>query len=157
MFVKVLAHSSCVLFGLFSIAATAGNIQPVYSLKNLGELKASDGVTFKKTQVKCNTRSALSYITSQSNSKQWCVEGSSLSCFETRIDAATEACLSDKVLVKAPVESTVNPTDEELQASAERQNLQDELLLTQQKKIEIQARQLELRKIELELVKLQGS
>lgn len=157
MFVKVLAQSLCVSFSLYSIAATAGNIQPVYSLKNLGELKSSDGFIFKRTQVKCNTRSAFAYITSQLDASNWCLEGDSSACYETRIEAATEACIAKPVVAKSPTEGELKATSEESKAIAERQKLQDELLLTQQKKVEIQFQQLELRKRELRLMKLKDA
>lgn len=158
MFVKVLAQSLCVSFSFFSIAASAGNNQPVYSLKNLGELKSPDGVTFKRTQVKCNTRSAFAYITSQLNADKWCLEGDDSSeCYETRIDAATEACFAKQAVAKTSEQVRAKPTLEARQALDQRQKLQDELLLTQQKTVELQFQQLELRKQELKLLKLKDA
>lgn len=153
MLVKFAAYIVCASVVFLSGVAKAGNIQPVYSLKNLGEQEAFDGVTYMRTQVKCNTRTAFSYILNKKRSKEWCIEGNESSCFNDRIEAATDACTNELVVAK---KESPKSTEVELRVAAERTKLEGELLLTQERKIEVKERQLELRKKELKLIELQG-
>lgn len=150
MLVKVTARIVCVFVFLLSCVAKAGNMQPVYSLKNLGLISVSSGATYSRTEVKCNTRSERAYILNKKNSKRWCVEGNETACFDDRIEAASFACVNDIIAVEK------GPTEAELTVLAQRQELEQELLLTQEKKIQIKERQLELQRKELKLIELRG-
>jgi len=136
-----------------SSSAFGAKIQPVYSLKNLGDHNDAAGNAFQKVQIKCNTDSDFRYIHKNSGAESWCVNGDSKECFAERIDAATRACsVSAQSIASVPrLVAPTSPSPQELQAQAERKALEEELLANQQKKIELRSRQLELRKRELEL------
>lgn len=167
MSVKYLAQVMSVTIGFFSVVATAAEPQSVYSLKNLGSQKNSSGATIKRTQVKCTTHNQFVYIIRDSRVKKWCVEGYEDKCSKERIGAARAACMIGLEVIVAndtdnvqPAKADVNVvepkvSEAELLAAAKRKKLEEELLLTQQREIEIKAQQLDLRKKELELIKQQ--
>jgi hypothetical protein len=140
-----------------SFSASGAKFQPVYSLKNLGEQQDANGNSFERVQVKCNTGRKLKYIHRNAGNEGWCVTGNSTECFLERIDAATSACSVDRSSINAPAIASVpvkqlkQPSEEQLRKQAERDDLQAELMINQQKKIELRTRQLELQKRELEL------
>ncbi len=140
----------------FSGSAYGTKIQPVYSLKNLGDdYKDVSGKEYKKLQIKCNTGPEPRYIHRIKGSELWCVNGDQRECSEDRIEAATKACLMSApsaVAIETPSKApTTAPSEAQLKADAERANLEEEFMANQQKKIELRERQLELRKRELEL------
>lgn len=158
MVVKIVCLVTSLIISLvYHGSARAAQIQPVYSLKNLGDHQTASGEKYQKVQVKCNTTADLLYIHRVSREENWCVNGDSSECFAERIDAATRACnLGSRALV-APTSAPLSaPSAEELQAQAERKKLEEELLANEQKKIELRARQLELRKRELQLLSQQN-
>lgn len=136
-----------------SLSAFGAKFQPVYSLKNLGEQQDAGGVSFQKVEVKCNTGSQLRYVHRNAGAENWCVNGNSSECFEERIKAATRACsVAKSVITTSSMANTEESSDaENLKAQLERDQLQQELLANQQKKIQLRTRQLELKKRELEL------
>lgn len=141
---------------MFSDSAYGTKIQPVYSLKNLGDdYQDASGKKFKKLQIKCNTDSGLRYIHRTKGSELWCVNGDSRECSEDRIEAATKACLmsaNSAVAIETPAKApAAEPSEVQLKAQVERAKLEEEFMANQQKKIELRERQLELRKRELEL------
>ena len=138
---------SLFLGAAFSSSAFSAKIQPVYSLKNLGDHQNASGESFEKVEVKCNTGSELRYIHRSSKADSWCVNGNPADCFEDRIDAATQACS----VLQTPKIVKVTLTPQQLLAQAEREKLEDELLANQQKRIELKGRQVELQKRELVL------
>jgi hypothetical protein len=152
-----LVASSCFCLAL-SCSAFAAKIQPVYSLKNLGDQVDVAGTSFQKVEVKCNTGRELRYVHRTVGAQEWCVNGNSLECFDERIDAATRACsVAKKAILGA---SSVAATEsisasvaraEKLRVEDQRDKLEQELIANQQKKIELRTRQLELRKRQLEL------
>ena len=166
MSVKFLAQVTGVTLGLFSVVAVAENLQSVYSLKNFGTKQTASGEMVKRTQVKCNAHSQYVYIIRKLKAKKWCVEGAENKCDKTRIGAATKACLLDpatlsvqapnkpQVQVEPKVQAEPKVSEAELKALAEREKLEAELKLTQQKKDELKAKQSDLRKKELELKRL---
>jgi hypothetical protein len=164
MEVRLFYLLASLLLGLaVSFSASGAKFQPVYSLKNLGEQQDAVGNSFERVQVKCNTGRALRYIHRGAGSDDWCVNGDIAKCFDERIDAATRACSVDRgtnaVPAIAPTATVKSkqPSAELLRKQAERAELQEELMVNQQKKIELRTRQLELRKRELELQVLRDS
>ncbi len=134
-------------------AKATGPIQPVYSLKNLGETVVN-GEAFKKLEVRCNTHDQLRYIHRNQGSEEWCAYGLGDKCSDDRIEAAGFACLmsSNEVAAlsrEAPAPLVVDPDLK--QRLEQRKKLEDELYALEQKRIEIRQRQLELRKREVEL------
>jgi len=140
----------------FSESAFGAKIQPVYSLKNLGDgHQDASGNAYKKLQIKCNTGPEPRYIHRTKGSKLWCVNGDANECSEERIDAATRACVMGVDSIVSKVASTTSepaaPSAAQLQARAERKKLEDELITNRQQTIALRERQLVLRKRELEL------
>lgn len=135
--------------------AVAGQAQPVYSLKNLGNKQGEDGTSYTRVQVKCNVRTELRYIHKASASKDWCVAGLVDECFAERIEAATKACVSELADVNSttPPKKIIEPSAKEREELAVRRQLESELLDNEKKKLELSNRKLELRKQELELLK----
>jgi hypothetical protein len=139
-----------------SFSALGAKFQPVYSLKKLGEQQDAVGNSFQRVQVKCNTGRELRYLHRDVGAQVWCVNGNSAECFEERMDAATRACSVDSGSIIAPATGSAavavkQPSAEQLRKQTERDDLQKELMINQQKKIELRTQQLELRKRELEL------
>ena len=135
-----------------SFSASGAKFQPVYSLKKLGKQQDAVGNSFETVQVKCNTGPELRYLHRDAGTEDWCVNGNSAECFEERMDAATRACGVDKSAIAAPAAVPVKlSSTERLRKQAERNELQNELMINQQKTIELRTRQLELRKRKLEL------
>lgn len=140
--------------------AIAGQTQPVYSVKNLGEQQDASGKSFMSVEVKCNVRPDLRYIEKASGSKVWCVAGMPDECDEDRIGAASKACVSDipeNTAQSSESRSEATLTQAQLVEQAERRALESELIRNQQRKLELNNRQLELRKLELDLLKQQSA
>ncbi len=163
MEVRLFYLAVSLLLGLVvSFSASGAKFQPVYSLKKLGEQQDAVGNSFERVQVKCNTGPELRYLHRDVGAEAWCVNGNSAECFEERMDAATRACSVDSSSILAPAIASAavpvkQPSAEQLLKQAERNDLQKELMINQQKKIELRTRQLELRKRELELQTQQDS
>ena len=143
----------------FSVSAFGAKIQPVYSLKNLGEQPSMTGKSYQKVEIKCNTSKDLRYIHRNDGDQVWCVNGNSSECFDERMGAATRACSVDKAMILSgsDKELTRIKSAEQRLADIERNKLEQELMANQQKKIELRTRKLELRKRELELQSQQDS
>lgn len=133
-----------------SFSASGAKFQSVYSLKHLGKQQDADGNSFERVQVRCNTGPELRYLHRDDTTEGWCVNGNTTECFKARLDAATKACSTDKNAITAPA-TAKQPNAEKLRKQAERDALQKELVINQQKKIELRSRRLELRKRQLEL------
>ena len=143
----------------FSVSVFGAKIQPVYSLKNLGEQPSMTGKSYQKVEIKCNTSKDLRYIHRNDGDQVWCVNGNSSECFDERMGAATRACSVDKAMILSgsDKELTRIKSAEQRLADIERNKLEQELMANQQKKIELRTRKLELRKRELELQSQQDS
>ena len=143
----------------FSVSAFGAKIQPVYSLKNLGDQPSMTGKSDQKVEIKCNTSKDLRYIHRNDGDQVWCVNGNSSECFDERMGAATRACSVDKAMILSgsDKELTRIKSAEQRLADIERNKLEQELMANQQKKIELRTRKLELRKRELELQSQQDS
>jgi hypothetical protein len=155
MKVRIVCLGASLILGLVcGSSAFAAKIQPVYSLKNLGEHRDAAGKPFTKVQVKCNTGHSLRYIHQDIGKESWCVNGDLAECSLDRIEAATRACTMKKPenYKREPFQVNTAPTAEMIAVQAEREKLQQELIENQEKKIKVRARQLELRKRELELL-----
>lgn len=133
-----------------SFSASGARFQSVYSIKNLGEQQDADGNVYERVQVRCNTGPGLRYLHRDASTEGWCVNGTTTECFKERLDAATRACRADKSSIIAPA-TAKQPSAEKIRKQAERDALERELAINQQKKIELRTRRLELRKRELEL------
>jgi len=149
--------SYLVLVLVFNASAFAAKIQPVYSLKNLGDHQYDSGKSYQKVQIKCNTSPDLRYIHRDAGREDWCVEGDSAECFSERIEAATRACSVARDSLVTLDSSPAKTQQETSQALVERAKLEEELLENEQRKIELRSRQLELRKRELELIELKSN
>jgi hypothetical protein len=147
----------------FSVSVFGAKIQPVYSLKNLGDQPSMTGKSYQKVEIKCNTIKDLRYIHRNDGDQVWCVNGNSSECFDERMGAATRACSVEKAMILSDAvsgsdrELTRIKNAEQLLADVERNKLEQELMAIQQKKIELRTRKLELRKRELELQSQQDS
>lgn len=133
---------------------SAGPIQPVYSLKNLGEKQGNNGKPYTRVEVKCNVHDELRYIQKEVDSELWCVSGKDQACTNERIETAAIACTTDISNPEANAKQALSP--EEAQREAEISALQAELFQNEQRKLELGSRMLELRTKELELLRLKN-
>ncbi len=134
-------------------AQASGSIQPVYSLKNLGDHSSNSGAVYKKVQVRCNIHDEMRYIHRIQGATDWCAYGIREKCAADRVDAAALACLMSTEDVAALEQPQRNlEIDATLQAKLqERKKLEEELYSIEQKRIQLRQRRLELSKREAEL------